>query len=197
MNEKRIVVGITGGSGVIYGIRMLEKLKELEVETHLIISKWGEKTMLVETPYTLDEVKKMATVYYENDNLAASISSGSFRVDGMIIAPCSMKSLAEIATGVTSDLVTRSADVMLKERKKLILMTRESPLNLIHIRNMETAALAGAVIFPPVPAFYNKPQTIDDIIDQTVGRVLDQFDLTPDWIKRWGVAPKKQKVKVL
>ncbi|KRF67321.1 hypothetical protein ASG99_16635 [Bacillus sp. Soil768D1] len=194
MGEKRIVVGITGGSGAIYGIRMLEKLKELEVETHLIISKWGEKTMQVETSYHLDDVKKIATVYYENDNLAASISSGSFRVDGMIIAPCSMKSLAEIATGVTSNLITRSADVILKERKKLILLARESPLNLIHIRNMETVALAGAVIFPPVPAFYNKPQTIDDIVDHTVGRVLDQFDLTPNWINRWGVAPKKKKV---
>lgn len=194
MVEKRIVIGITGGSGSIYGIRLLEKLKELEVETHLIISKWGETTMRVETPYSLAEVKKMATVYHENDNLAASISSGSFRVDGMIIAPCSMKSLAEIATGVTSNLITRSADVMLKERKKLILMARESPLNLIHIRNMETAAQAGAVIFPPVPAFYNKPQTIDDIVDQTIGRVLDQFDLSPDWIKRWGISPKKQRV---
>lgn len=186
MGDKRIIIGITGGSGAIYGVRLLERLKELEVETHLIISDWGVKTMRIETSYNLDDVKNLADVNYDKDNLAASISSGSFPVEGMIIAPCSMKTLAGIATGMSSELITRSADVILKERKKLILLTRESPLNLIHIRNMETATLAGASIFPPVPAFYNKPQTIDDFVDHTVGRVLDQFGLTPNWVKRWG-----------
>ncbi|MBP1157251.1 MULTISPECIES: UbiX family flavin prenyltransferase [unclassified Paenibacillus] len=185
MNNK-IIVGITGGSGAIYGIRMLEALKELGAETHLIISEWGEKTIQMETSYSLQQVKEMADVYHSIKNQAASISSGSFRVDGMIIAPCSMKTLAGIASGLASDLISRSADVMLKERKKLILLTRESPLNLIHIRNMETAILAGAMIFPPMPAFYNKPQTLDDIVNHTVGRVLDQFGYDPEWVKRWG-----------
>ncbi|MFD1707858.1 UbiX family flavin prenyltransferase [Siminovitchia sediminis] len=185
-----MIVGITGGSGTIYGIRMLESLKSLGVETHLIMSKWGEKTLQVETSYSLNDVKLLADYHYFNDNLAAPISSGSYPIDGMVIVPCSMKSLAEIATGVTSDLITRSADVILKERKKLILVARESPLNLIHIRNMEAVTLAGGVICPPVPAFYNKPEAIDDLVDHTVGRILDLFGLHPQWVKRWGKSLK-------
>ncbi|UFJ42003.1 UbiX family flavin prenyltransferase [Brevibacillus humidisoli] len=184
--DKKIIVGITGGSGAIYGVRLLEALNEAGVETHLIISEWGEKTIQMETSYTLPEVKKMAAVSYSVKNQAAAISSGSFRVDGMVIAPCSMKTLAGIATGLASDLIARAADVMLKERKKLILLTRESPLNLVHVRNMETVILAGAMVFPPVPAFYNQPKSIDDIVNHTVGRVLDQLDLDPDWVNRWG-----------
>lgn len=187
---KKIIVAITGGSGAIYGIRVLEALRELGAETHLVISEWGEKTIRMETAYSLQQVKELARVCYNVENQAAAISSGSFRVDGMIVAPCSMKTLAGIATGVASDLITRSADVMLKEQKKLILLARESPLNLIHIRNMETVVLAGAQIFPPMPAFYNKPQTIDDIVNHTVGRVLDQFGYEPDWVQRWGRSPK-------
>lgn len=189
---KRIIIGITGGSGAIYGVRLLEALNELGAETHLIISEWGEKTIQMETSYTLNQVKKMASVYHSVRNQAASVSSGSFRVDGMVIAPCSMKTLAGVATGLASDLVTRAADVMLKEGKKLILLTRESPLNLIHVRNMETVILAGAMVFPPMPAFYNKPQTIDDIVNHTVGRVLDQFGYDPDWVKRWGSIERGQ-----
>ncbi|VEF46765.1 3-octaprenyl-4-hydroxybenzoate carboxy-lyase [Bacillus freudenreichii] len=191
MNQKRIIIGVTGGSGTIYGIRMLEKLRSLGVETHLVISEWGEKTLKVETSYSANDLKQLADFYYFNDNLAAPISSGSFKTDGMIIAPCSMRSLAEIATGVTSDLITRSADVMLKEKKKLILLARESPLNLVHIRNMEAVTLAGGVICPPVPAFYNKPENINDIVDHTVGRVLDLLGLNPDWVKRWGKSVNK------
>ncbi|WP_282940075.1 UbiX family flavin prenyltransferase [Paenibacillus sp. RC67] len=189
---KKIIIGITGGSGAIYGVRLLEALNELGAETHLIISEWGEKTIQMETSYSLNQVKKMASVYHNVKNQAASVSSGSFRVDGMVIAPCSMKTLAGVATGLASDLVARAADVMLKEGKKLILLTRESPLNLIHVRNMETVILAGAMVFPPMPAFYNKPQTIDDIVNHTVGRVLDQFGYDPDWVNRWGSVNRGQ-----
>lgn len=187
--SKKIIVGITGGSGAIYGIRLVEALNAAGAETHLIISEWAEKTIHMETDYKVEEVKQMAAVTYNVKNQAAAISSGSFRVDGMVIAPCSMKTLAGVASGNASDLITRSADVMLKEQKKLILLTRESPLNLIHVRNMETVILAGAMVFPPMPAFYNRPQTLDDIINHTVGRVLDQFGYDPDWVKRWGSKP--------
>lgn len=184
--KTRIIVGITGGSGAIYGIRLLQALKEMEAETHLILSDWGQKTIVMETDYTVEQVKDLATVVHSFKNQGAPISSGSFRVDGMVIAPCSMKTLAMIASGMASDLIARSADVMLKEQKKVVLLARETPLNLIHIENMKTVVQAGALIFPPVPAFYNRPQTLDDIINHTVGRVLDQFGYDPDWLKRWG-----------
>lgn len=183
---KKIVVGITGGSGAIYGIRLLEALRDAKVETHLIISEWGEKTIGMETSYTVNEVKSLASVCHVAKNQAAPVSSGSYLVDGMVIAPCSMRSLAAIASGLASDLITRTADVMLKERRKLVLLTRETPLNLIHIRNMETLTLAGATIMPPVPAFYTKPQSLDDIINHTVGRAMDQFGLDAEWLQRWG-----------
>ena len=184
--QKRLVVGITGGSGAVYGIRLLQVLKELGVDTHLIISDWGEKTIVMETDYTVQQVKDLAGHVHHYKNQGAPISSGSYRVDGMVIAPCSMKTLATIASGTASDLISRSADVMLKERKRLVLLVRETPLNLIHIENMRTVAMAGAMVFPPMPAFYNRPQTLDDIVNHTVGRVLDQFGYDPDWVKRWG-----------
>ena len=176
---------MTGGSGAIYGIRLLDRLNELGVETHLVMSDWAKQTIAIETDTTVEEVRKKATVVHHGINQAASISSGSFQVDGMVIAPCSMKTLAGIASGFATDLITRAADVILKEKKKLILVTRETPLNLIHIKNMETVTLAGGVIYPPMPAFYNQPKTVDDIVNHTIGRVLDQLGFDPDWVKRW------------
>jgi 4-hydroxy-3-polyprenylbenzoate decarboxylase len=189
--EKRIIVGITGGSGAIYGIRLLEALQQLNTETHLVMSEWGEKTIVMETDYSVKQVQNLASHLHSCKNQGASISSGSFRVDGMIIAPCSMKTLATIANGMASDLISRSADVILKEQKKLVLLARESPLNLIHIENMRMVTLAGGMIFPPMPAFYNRPQTLEDIISHTVGRVLDQFGYDPEWLKRWGAKTQK------
>lgn len=176
---------MTGGSGAIYGIRLLERLQEFGVETHLVMSDWAKQTIAIETNMTVEEVRKKATVVHHANNQAASISSGSFQVDSMVVAPCSMKTLAGIASGFATDLITRAADVILKEQKKLILITRETPLNLIHIKNMETVTLAGALVYPPMPAFYNQPKTVDDIVDHTVGRVLDQLGFDPDWVKRW------------
>lgn len=184
--KKQIIVGITGSSGAIYGIRLLQALKEMGAETHLILSEWGGKTIVMETDFTMQQVKDLATHVHNYKNQGAPVSSGSFRVDGMVIAPCSMKTLAAIANGMGSDLIARSADVMLKEQKKLILLARETPLNLIHIDNMKAISLAGAMVFPPMPAFYTRPQTLDDIINHTVGRVLDQFGYDPSWLKRWG-----------
>jgi len=185
LRPKKIVVGITGGSGAIYGVRLLEALKREGVETHLIITKWGKVTIGMETDYSLEYVKSLATEYHNEDNLAADTSSGSYLHDGMIIAPCSMKTLAEIASGVSSDLVTRSADVTLKENKKLLLMARETPMNLIHLRNAKSVVEAGAIFYPPTPAFYNNPETIDDIVHHTVGRLLDHFNINIENVKRW------------
>jgi 4-hydroxy-3-polyprenylbenzoate decarboxylase len=190
--KKRIIVGITGSSGAIYGIRLLEALQKLDTETHLVMSEWGEKTIVMETDYTIKQVQELASHVHSYKNQGAPVSSGSFRVDGMIIAPCSMKTLATIANGTASDLITRSADVILKEQKKLVLLARESPLNLIHIENMRMVALAGGMIFPPMPAFYTRPQTLEDIINHTVGRVLDQFGFDPDWLNRWGEKARKE-----
>lgn len=182
----RIIVGITGATGAIFGIRMLEALGAAGVETHLVMSKWAETTIRLETPFTLDEVHKLAHVVYQPTNQAASISSGSFRVHGMVIAPCSMKTLASIRMGLADNLVSRAADVILKERKKLILLTRETPLNDIHLENMLGLSRMGAVIMPPVPAFYNHPQSIDDIINHIVARTLDQLNIENDLTYRWG-----------
>ena len=181
----KIVVGITGASGAIYGIRLLEELKKQNVETHLMISKWGEKTIACETDYSLDEVIGKSDYYYSADNLAASVSSGSFRHDGMVIAPCSMKTLSSIANGYSDNLISRAADACLKERRRLILMIRESPLSLIHIHNMETVTLAGAVVIPPMPSFYNRPETVDDIINHSVSRVLDHLRIDNELTERW------------
>lgn len=185
MAVKRLIVGITGGSGVIYGVRLLEALKIAGVETHLIITKWGKVTLSMETDYSLTDVKQIASYYHDENNLAASISSGSFLHDGMIIAPCSMKTLGEIATGISNDLVSRAADVTLKENKKLLLLARETPMNLIHLRNATTVVEAGAIFYPPTPAFYNKPKTLNDVIHHTIGRLLDQFGIEIENMKRW------------
>lgn len=175
---KRIIIGITGASGVIYGIRMLELLKEIEdIETHLVISQWGVANIEAETGYTVKEVQDLADEYYRFHDLGAKISSGSFLVDGMIIAPCSMKTLASIRMGLNDNLITRAADVLLKERKPLMLLTRETPLNTIHLENMLGLSKMGVTIFPPMPSFYNQPETIDDIVFHIVYRALDQFGI--------------------
>ena len=183
---KRLIIGISGASGVIYGVRLLEALKSLPVETHLVMTRTAEVTLAHETDFKVAAVRKLADVAHSVDDLAAAVSSGSFRTLGMIVAPCSMRSLGEIATGISSNLLTRAADVVLKERRKLVLLVRETPLHAIHLRNMATLAEMGAIIAPPVPAFYNRPKTLDDVIDHTVGRVLDLFDLDTGKVKRWG-----------
>jgi 4-hydroxy-3-polyprenylbenzoate decarboxylase len=181
----RLIVGISGASGVIYGVRLLEALKALPVETHLVMTRTAELTLAHETDLKVSDVRRLADVAYKIDDLAAAISSGSYRTMGMIVAPCSMRSLSEIAHGITSNLLTRAADVVLKERRKLVVVARETPLHAIHLRNMTTLAEMGAIVAPPVPAFYNRPKTIDDIIDHTVGRILDLFDLDTGKVRRW------------
>ena len=181
----RMVVGLTGASGAIYGIALLKALRLLNVESHLIISQAAALTIHHETEFSVQDVKSMADVSYGIGDIGASCSSGSFATLGMIIAPCSMKTLGEIASGVSSNLISRSADVVLKERRRLVLLTRETPLSEIHLRNMVAVTRAGAIVAPPVPAFYNNPKSIDDIVAHTVGRALDLFGLSPDWVKRW------------
>jgi flavin prenyltransferase len=181
----RLIVGISGASGVIYGVRLLQALKELPVETHLVMTRTAEVTLAHETDLKVSDVRRLADVAFRIDDLAAAISSGSYRTIGMIVAPCSMRSLGEIAHGITSNLLTRAADVVLKERRRLVLVARETPLHAIHLRNMATLAEMGAIIAPPVPAFYNRPKTLDDIVDHTVGRLLDLFDLDTGTVKRW------------
>jgi len=181
----RLIIGITGATGAIYGVRLLERLRELGVETHLVISRWGARTLLHETPYSREQVEALATVAYAPGDMGASISSGSFRTDGMIIAPCSAKSLAGIAHGYGENLIHRAADVVLKEHRKLVLAVREAPLSSIHLENMLTLARMGAMLMPPLPAFYNHPRTIDDIVDYAVARMLDQFGLEVSNAERW------------
>ncbi|WP_109393047.1 UbiX family flavin prenyltransferase [Proteus terrae] len=185
---KKLIVGLTGASGAIYGIRLLEILKSVpSVETHLVISQAARRTISLETNYSLKDIHALADVIYDDRDIGASISSGSFRVNGMVILPCSIKSLSGIVHSYTDTLVTRAADVVLKEGRKLVLCVRETPLHLGHLRLMTQASELGAVIMPPVPAFYFQPKTIDDIVNQTVNRVLDQFeiDLPDDLFQRW------------
>ncbi|MBV9833409.1 MAG: UbiX family flavin prenyltransferase [Alphaproteobacteria bacterium] len=184
--QPRLIIGISGASGVIYGVRLLQALKGLPVETHLVITKTGEVTLAHETDFKVKDVKALADVVHSPTDLAASISSGSFRTLGMVIAPCSMRSLGEIATGISTSLLTRAADVVLKERRKLVLMVRETPLHAVHLRNMVTVAELGAIVAPAMPAFYSRPTTVDDIVNHSVGRVLDLFDLDAGMVKRWG-----------
>lgn len=184
----RIVVAITGSTGAIFGIRTLEALKDLGIETHLVLSAWGEKTIHIETDYKVEEVKQLATVCHDHRNQAASISSGSYPTAGMIIAPCSMKTLAAIAHGLADNLVHRAADVVLKERRKLVLLAREMPLHQVHLQNMLTLTQMGAVIMPPMPAFYNHPQSLDDMVNHIVARTLDQFGIENNLTRRWGIA---------
>jgi flavin prenyltransferase len=188
MATPRLIIGITGASGIIYGIRLLEILKTLPVETHLVVTKAGQLTRDYETDMSLAELKALADVYHMNTNIAASIASGSFKTLGMIVAPCSMNSLAEIAHGVSNQLLTRAADVVLKERRRLVLIPREAPLHLGHLKNMTAVTEMGGIIYPPVPAFYQKPKNIADVVDETVGRVLDLFDLEHGLLKPWGEA---------
>lgn len=187
----RLIVGVSGSSAPQLALTMLNTLREIEsVEVHLVVSKGAEKSIAYEIGMTRKEVEALGDVVYDPEDLGAAISSGSFKSMGMIVIPCSMRTLAAIASGYTPDLLTRSADVCLKERRRLILVARETPLSLIHIRNMETVTLAGGTILPPVPAFYHRPETIDDLLRQTVGKVLDQFEIEHRLFRRWeGKAP--------
>lgn len=189
MSATRIIIGISGASGAIYGVRLLEALKAAQVETHLVVSKTAQITLAHETDRSLSQVQKLASHFHSAQDLSASISSGSFKTCGMIIAPCSMRSLAEIATGVTTSLLTRAADVVLKERRRLVLMVRETPLTSVHLRNMLTLSDMGAIIAPPVPAFYSRPDSLEAMVDHTVGRVLDLFDIPHTRVKRWEGLP--------
>jgi len=183
---RRLIVGLSGATGSIFGIRMLEVLKAIDdVETHLVMSKAAKMTLQVETPHSVKEVEEMADVVHDINNVGASIASGSFRTAGMVIAPCSMKSMGGIALSVGGDLLVRAADVILKERKKLVLVVRETPLHLGHLESMVSLTRMGAIIFPPVPAFYHRPKTLDDVINQTVTRILDQFDIETNMFERW------------
>ena len=181
----RIIVAMTGATGAAYGVRLLAALRELGVETHLILSRWAEVTLLKETGLTARQAGAMASILHSRDNLGATIASGSFRHDGMIVAPCSMKTLSAIRFGYADGLIPRAADVTLKERRRLVLLARETPLNDIHLENMLALSRMGAIIAPPAPAFYNNPRTIDDLIDHTVGRVLDLFGLETPQLRRW------------
>lgn len=173
----RLIVAITGATGAIYGVRALERLRELEVETHLVVSRWAERTIEHETGLSVAQVRTLADHVHPFANQAAPISSGSFLTDGMLVAPCSMRTLAAAAHGLSDTLIARAIDVVLKERRRLVLLIRESPLNDVHLQNMLTLSRMGATILPPVPAFYNHPETVEDIVDHTVARALDQFDL--------------------
>ena len=185
-DTQRLVVGISGASGVVYGVRLLQMLRDLPVETHLVMSKSAEVTLAYETDLKVAHVKALADHCHNITDMAASLSSGSFKTLGMIVAPCSVRSVAEMASGVTTSLLTRAADVILKERRRLVLMVRETPLHLGHLRNLSALTEMGAIIAPPMPAFYNRPRTLDDMIDHNLGRVLDLFGLDTGKVKRWG-----------
>ena len=185
-HKKRLIIAISGATGAIYGVRMLEILAKIdEIETHLVMSKAGRMTIQVETPFSEKDVEAMADVVHDFNNVGASISSGSFRTEGMVVAPCSMKSMSGIAHSLGGDLLVRAADVVLKERKKLVLVVRETPLHLGHLEAMASLTRMGAIIFPPVPAFYHRPKTLNDVINQTVTRILDQFDIDVKLFHRW------------
>ena len=184
--KDRLIVGISGASGTIYGIRMLEALRALDFETHLVMTRSARLAMSYETSQKPADVEALASVVHRNEDMAAPISSGSFRTLGMIVAPCSIRSLSEIATGVTSSLLTRAADVVLKERRRLVLMVRETPLHLGHLRSMAQVTEIGAIVMPPVPALYARPQSVDDVVNHSVGRVLDLFGIDNALVRRWG-----------
>jgi 4-hydroxy-3-polyprenylbenzoate decarboxylase len=182
---RRIIVGISGASGVVYGVRTLQALRRAGVETHLVVSKAAEMTLAFETDMKTKELRDLADHWHASPDIGASISSGSFKTVGMIIAPCSIRTMSEIATGVTSSLMSRAADVVLKERRRLVLAVRETPLHSGHLRTLLQLSEMGAIIAPIVPAFYNRPRSIDDILDHTVGRLLDLFDIDAGLVKRW------------
>lgn len=183
--KQRLIVGISGASGIVLGVRTLELLRELPIETHLVMSRSAQVTLAHELPLKVSQVNDLADVVHRIDDIGASISSGSFATMGMIIAPCSIRSLSEIATGVTSSLLSRAADVVLKERRRLVLLVRETPLHLGHLRAMTQVTEMGAIVMPPVPAFYAKPETIDDLVSHTVGRALDLFGIDCGVVHRW------------
>ena len=192
MNTKtprRLVIGISGASGAIYGVRMLEMLKKTDIETHLVMSKSAEMTLVYETSYKPKDIRELASVNHPMADIGASISSGSFQTMGMIVVPCSIRTMSEIATGVTSSLLSRAADVVLKEKRRLVLAVRETPLHGGHLRTLTTLSDIGAIIAPIVPALYNKPKTVDDIINHTVGRLLDLFGIETEMVKRWQGGP--------
>ena len=189
---QRLIIGISGASGVVYGIRMLEMLRETPVETHLVISRSAEVTIPYETDWKAADVKALADIVYPAADIGAAISSGSFKTLGMVVAPCSIRSMGEIASGVTSSLLSRAADVVLKERRRLVLMLRETPLHAGHIKSMQTVTEMGAIVAPPVPAFYARPKSIEEMVDQTNGRVLDLFDIEIGVTKRWGEDIERQ-----
>ncbi len=190
---RRLVVGICGASGVIYGIRLLEALREQPIETHLVMTKAAETTIAFESDYKPAQVRSLASVSYPIADIGAALSGGSFRTLGMIIAPCSVRTMSEIAAGTTSNLLTRAADVVLKERRRLVLLLRETPLHGGHLRTMSALSDAGGIVMPPVPAFYTRPQSVEEIVDQSVGRALDLFDIDPGIVRRWGedLGPRK------
>lgn len=186
MSTPRVIVGITGASGAVYGLSALRALHIAGIQTHLVVSRSGQLTMVHETETRMTDLAALADVVYRIDDIAAAISSGSFQTMGMIIAPCSVRTLAEISSGVTSSLLTRAADVILKERRKLVLMVRETPLHLGHLRSMTQVTEMGAIVMPPVPAFYAKPETLDDMVNHSVGRALDLLGINNDLVRRWG-----------
>lgn len=189
---RRLIIGLSGASGFQYGYKALQILQNLpDIETHLVVSKGADMTRALETPYSKEEVMAMADVAHPIGNLGAAISSGSFRTTGMLVAPCSMRSLAAIAHGYNDNLLTRAADVVLKERRRLVLMVRESPLNLAHLDNMKRVTEMGGIIFPPVPAFYQQPQSVDDIVTHSVGRALEMFDIDVPELPHWGEGESK------
>ena len=194
-DRPRLIVAITGASGVVYGVRLLELLKKLPVETHLVVSRSAELTLALETDLKPADLRARADVVHGVGDMAAPISSGSFQTLGMIIAPCSIRSMSEIATGVTTTLLTRAADVVLKERRRLVLAVRETPLHTGHLRTMTALSEMGAIIAPPVPAFYAKPQSLDEMIDHSLGRLLDLFGLDTGTVRRWGEGPAAKPAK--
>src|SRR5882672_1174524 len=193
---KRLIVGISGASGAVYGVRLLELLQDTDIETHLIISNAGKTTLAAETALKLADVEALADVVHSNQDLGAACSSGSFRNLGVVVAPCSIKTMSEIATGVTANLISRAADVALKERRRVVLMLRETPLHLGHIRSMASVTEAGAIVYPPVPAFYAQPASLEQMVDHTLGRVLDLFGIEVGVVKRWTGVRKRPKESV-
>jgi 4-hydroxy-3-polyprenylbenzoate decarboxylase len=192
----KLIVGMTGASGAIFGVRLLQVLAETDVEVHLVVSKWAQQTLEHETTLTLNDLRDLADVYYGPNDMGAAISSGSFMTDGMVIMPCSARSVGAIAHGIGEHLVHRAADVILKERRKLVMVVRETPLNEIHLENMLKLSRMGVTMLPPMPAFYNHPQSIDDMVNHIVARVLDQFAITADFAKRWDGTMRNREPKV-
>ena len=193
----KLIVGISGATGVVYGVKMLKSLRDAGVETHLVITESAVKNLEIETEYNIQSLESLADVVYDVDDIGAAIASGSFKVDGMIIAPCTIKTLSAIANSFNYNLLVRAADVTLKERRKLLLLVRETPLHEGHLELMIKVTRMGGVIMPPVPAFYHMPKTIDDIINQTVGKVLDMFSIDANLFKRWGSQEDKRDISVL